>query len=1078
MKNLLQRTSTILLCIVLCVLSWTQCEGQMPTVGGNVAFSSPQAASISKFGGHSLNYSTGTPNIDIPIVTVSEGALSLPISLHYTYSGFRPSDQASWVGLGFSLMSGGVVSRTIRGLPDELAGHGYLNEPQKITNFVSQSSFGIASFKNNGIENLDDPSPDSYNFQFNGYSGKVVIDNQGNGRVVSSAPIVVKYERATDSFAGLNYVISKWIFTTEDGTIYTFSNREYTETNMEFSPVGPNAEYMPSAWYLSEIADKTGNKITFEYTTAEKTTTGSRLQYGRSEQYEFVTLNAGSNDITNSRVQVSENKTSEIYLTKISGSNWQLVFNSESYNRLSDQFGILLYARKLNSIELKTNTASPTTIKQFTFEYTTQSSYRLHLLKVKEEGSNPYTMTYDSYASSNILGRDANVDYWGYYNAVNNATLVPQLGADLEPREYAAKMGALVRLTYATKGYTTIDYEQNQYSYFRDLVRTDTATTILTRVYRRFWNHEFSHPDSSGMYSLVLTKPTLVHVRLNNNTTNTSLPACANQGTFWPRTLQAGTYTMNDIMAIYNFLPCDRPDIGSSPGFDITLEFKIFEKTASNRHKFGGLRVKSMTDFTGNANESYTSTFSYHDTSDTTLSSGVVGFIPYYELVLVNTVGIIRVYRATPFNPEALSQLYYRSVSVTRDGSVTNYKYTSHSNQNDYHGKWAFVYDKGVSTLSGVLAEDYTVTNFYGMGSYGDYSFLRSLPSEIEVKDSNGNLKQKTSYQYSGWGENTLNIPSLHYELFAQYDNYPDPLSLDPSPRLVFYGKAYYQVGGWPRKTSETVTTYGSNNTDPVAVTTTYEYGSNHLQLKKQQVTQSNGAVKETTYTYPLDYSAATGNAVLQAMIASNMVAYPIEQVTKLGAKVVDASLTTYNSFVVESGKPAIVLPYKKFRFSGFNNSIPSFTAYTGSNNEATTSYYETTKYVAYGKKGNLLSVLLNNSHKVSYLWAYKSQHPVAEIQNADNAQVLSGLGGTSFDAMADETSSATILSKINSLRSNLGSSLVTGYLYEPLVGLTQKIAPNALSTYYTYDVLERLEKVKDTNSQTVKSYKYNYATP
>jgi hypothetical protein len=180
----------------------------------------------------------------------------------------------------------------------------------------------------------------------------------------------------------------------------------------------------------------------------------------------------------------------------------------------------------------------------------------------------------------------------------------------------------------------------------------------------------------------------------------------------------------------------------------------------------------------------------------------------------------------------------------------------------------------------------------------------------------------------------------------------------------------------------------------------------------------------------------------------------------------------------LETGKPAIVLPYKKFRFNGFNNSIPSFKAYTGSNNEATDSYYETTKYVAYGKKGNLLSVLLNNSDKVSYLWAYKAQHPVAEIRNADNTQLLGALGGTSFDAMADETNSTTILSKITGLRAGLTSSLVTGYLYQPLVGMTQKIAPNGLSTYYTYDALERLEKVKDNNSQTVKSYKYNFATP
>jgi hypothetical protein len=160
--------------------------------------------------------------------------------------------------------------------------------------------------------------------------------------------MVVKYEKANDGFAGNNPVISKWIFTTEDGTKYTFQNKEYTETNMEFSPVGPNAEYMPSAWYLSEMVDKNRNTITFEYTSPAKTTEGSRLQFGRSEQYEVI------NQSISQRSQYPENKTTEVYLTKISGSNWQLEFKSDSYNRFSDRSDIYLYARKLNTIELST----------------------------------------------------------------------------------------------------------------------------------------------------------------------------------------------------------------------------------------------------------------------------------------------------------------------------------------------------------------------------------------------------------------------------------------------------------------------------------------------------------------------------------------------------------------------------------------------------------------------------------------------------------------------------------------------------------------------------------------------------
>ncbi|MDQ6482673.1 hypothetical protein, partial [Dyadobacter sp. LHD-138] len=73
---------------------------QQPSPGEKVVFSSPQAAQLGKFGGHTINYSTGTPNINIPLLTLSEGDLQIPISVQYNYSGFRPSDQPGWIGLG------------------------------------------------------------------------------------------------------------------------------------------------------------------------------------------------------------------------------------------------------------------------------------------------------------------------------------------------------------------------------------------------------------------------------------------------------------------------------------------------------------------------------------------------------------------------------------------------------------------------------------------------------------------------------------------------------------------------------------------------------------------------------------------------------------------------------------------------------------------------------------------------------------------------------------------------------------------------------------------------------------------
>ena len=67
---------------------------------GSVVPSSPNVAALEKFVNFPVSNFTGVPNIDIPIHTVTEGNLSLPISVNYNASGIKVEETASWVGLG------------------------------------------------------------------------------------------------------------------------------------------------------------------------------------------------------------------------------------------------------------------------------------------------------------------------------------------------------------------------------------------------------------------------------------------------------------------------------------------------------------------------------------------------------------------------------------------------------------------------------------------------------------------------------------------------------------------------------------------------------------------------------------------------------------------------------------------------------------------------------------------------------------------------------------------------------------------------------------------------------------------
>jgi hypothetical protein len=80
---------------------------------------SPDAASLGKYGSTPVGLHTGIPNISIPIYTIKTSRLEVPISISYHAGGVKVSDIASWIGLGWSLEAGGVVSRSVVGRSDD-----------------------------------------------------------------------------------------------------------------------------------------------------------------------------------------------------------------------------------------------------------------------------------------------------------------------------------------------------------------------------------------------------------------------------------------------------------------------------------------------------------------------------------------------------------------------------------------------------------------------------------------------------------------------------------------------------------------------------------------------------------------------------------------------------------------------------------------------------------------------------------------------------------------------------------------------------------------------------------------------
>jgi hypothetical protein len=138
----------------------------------NIISPSPTAAALGKYGDIPVAQHTGVPNISIPLYTIQSGELQMPISLSYHSSGVKVEEEASWVGLGWSLNAGGVITRTMRGLPDEVS--------QKVLSPVPPFNLFADPVSDNPnfhysmdiCDGFVDTEPDIFYFNVNGKSGK------------------------------------------------------------------------------------------------------------------------------------------------------------------------------------------------------------------------------------------------------------------------------------------------------------------------------------------------------------------------------------------------------------------------------------------------------------------------------------------------------------------------------------------------------------------------------------------------------------------------------------------------------------------------------------------------------------------------------------------------------------------------------------------------------------------------------------------------------------------------------------------------------------------------------------------
>jgi hypothetical protein len=216
----------------------------------------PDAALISRVETNTAIEGSGASSVDIPLGNIEITGVTIPLLLQYSNTGIRVTDVETPVGLGWVLNTGGMITRTIYGIPDE---YGWLTDrPNFDVGCWTQAMLSDYYYKRR------DPSPDIFSYSINGKSGYFYFNENGILiKTLSSDGLKISVDNSLGTF-GFSII-------DENGITYKYGASEITNRRtVGFIGPSPMADFessAPTAWKLSEIVTPSNEKITFEYDT-------------------------------------------------------------------------------------------------------------------------------------------------------------------------------------------------------------------------------------------------------------------------------------------------------------------------------------------------------------------------------------------------------------------------------------------------------------------------------------------------------------------------------------------------------------------------------------------------------------------------------------------------------------------------------------------------------------------------------------------------------------------------------------------------------------------------------------------
>ena len=1118
----------------------------------------PDAAQLIKVGLGNINKSSGAVQVSLPLYELNVGSVKLPIALNYLSQGNKVEELCSRVGYGWALNAGGAITRSVMGMPDEKAARlaipaNLRDNTQEVLDF-----FERGKVVNSSLQGAFDTQPDEFYFNFNGHSGKFILNDAGT-------PEIITHENLKIEVRKIGQEITVIFITTPDGVTYIFGGDNAFE-RAQSDGIYKGSVIPKTTFLLNRILLTTGDDIQFKYNPIQtRVHTGFTETVSTPGSKENGGLACPPGHFIESHFwNFQEVKYNACYLSSIQTStNVQVNF---SYEPMPDNSGDV----RLTSFDVTNQNGR--TVCAYNFKYLNYNGVinnypvgpgapsagingRFYLTKLYQQhykgNGLPETLAYDfdyygdPSKAFQPAGNVYSQDHFGFANGVNNQSLIPRPAppddfdagfywSNRSPNAAFAIQGVLKKITYPTNGTEEFIYEPNT------VMRMEEPPPIPAYFYIDVQGKGFAS------YGAI------------NGTTTQDFTVYKDQNVTVNYEAHVGTSTCPE--------PCSGCKAFYCKIIDVTSGASVQNFTML------GLTPKSFV-LHLNANHTYRVTVDvtgpscFYGSVDINYDKGLPGLIPVNKIT--GGVRVSRIVKTDPVSGKANNTFFYYAALASLDVSSgegalvgsyqTSYRtsyceisacqqcihnsYTSNGVYNLFRLDHSHVYYTSIIQADDAAFANGGVEYTYFEPSFGENGeVIRGVEipfaPEGVMPDFNGMLQRTTVFdnnkQPKTVEENSYDylrsdnvVRSIHIR-----KNYTYPYVISPPqdvPFQPFDVREVDYVPGWLQLTTQKKTVYG----DPqhsLETLTTYTYGSLQNVLPASiTTTNSKGEDIRIEKKYPTDY---TSDPVLTAMQQNyNIVPVIEEHKYKVQGNIeLEATKTIYKDWYND----ATVIEPQALQYK--------------QTNVVNAQLEDRIVFAGYDAKGNVTEVAKSQGHPIAYMWDYKQSLVTAEIKNAHvnqvaytsfegdnkggwdytaqtNQQVWAPTGSKIFDlsvgtvgktglnagvsyivsywsnggpAVINGTTAVTGRqvkgwtfyrhtvsgatdvtvtgsSWIDELRLYPQGALMTTFTYEPLVGVTSRCDADNRISYYEYDDLNRLLRIRDIDNNILKQFDYQY---